>query len=404
MVVGNDMTRDRRVQREAMALADAGHEVRVYAVRAPGTAESEPLGAACIERVELAGWTAKGSGLAGAWRVVRWYGRFAPLVAAAARWRPDVLHAHDLDTVGPASRAARSLGVPLVFDDHEASKVDKLPALIPTDVVGLKLKILQAAVRWLARRGERLERAVRRRGLGGLITVSESLAGRLEERFGGPRAIVVRNVPVAREVERSDALRERLGIAAGDRIVIYHGTVTAGRGVEAAIRATARLGTGHAFVVLGWVWNPDPLRKLAETLRIADRVHLIDGVDEAEMFRLIAAADVALIPLEPTSEGHRYALPNKLFESMMAGLPIVASDVVEIARVLEETGAGVTYPASLTQSPDDIAAAIERVLADPEAARQMGAAGRQAARERYNWEVESQTLVGLYESLAQGRA
>ena len=350
MILGNDFTRDNRVRREAQSLAAAGHRVTIFAVQADGTEAEEDDGDVVIVRTRLPGWVHTGSGFGGAWRVARWWERFAPLVETAmSRDRPDVIHTHDLDTVAPSIRAAKRHRIPLVYDDHEASQVDKLPNYLPDDVAGAKRAILQLGLKHLQRTGHALERQVRAANPAGLITVSESLADDLVRRYGGQRPVVLRNCPPWRSVNRTDALRKKIGAYPDDHLILYHGTVTAGCGVEAAIRAIRLLGPRHVLVVLGWAWRQDLLERLAEEEEVQDRVRFVPGVPEDEMFRLIASADVGVIPTEPNTVGNRYGIPNKLFESLMAGLPVVASDVPEVADIIRTTRAGVLYPARMPQ-------------------------------------------------------
>lgn len=400
MILGNDFTRDARVRREAQSLAAAGHRVTVHAVLTPGTEPEEDVGDVVVVRTRLPDWAYEGSGVRGAVRVLRWYERFGPLVEAALRrGPPEALHAHDLDTVLPSLDAARRLRIPLVYDDHEGSQLDKLPNYLPDDARGLKRAVLRGGVRWLQMRGRRLERAVRAARPAGLITVSQTLADDLVRRFGGPRPVVVRNCPPWRAVERTQALRVRVGAAPGDRLLLYHGTVTEGCGVETAIRALELLGDGHVLVVLGWAWRQDVLERLAAEKGVAAQVRFLPGVPQDEMFRLVASADVGLIPTEPNTVGNRLGIPNKLFESLMSGLPVVASDVPEVAAIVRETGAGVLYPSATPQNPAALAEGIHTLLSDRALWETCSEAGLRASRQQLNWDVESARLVALYDTV-----
>lgn len=400
MILGNDFTRDNRVRREARSLAAAGHRVTVHAVLSKDTEPEEEDGDVLVVRTALPDWAHTGSGLAGAWRVARWYRRFEPLVRdAVARGSPECLHAHDLDTVGPAQEAAGAAGIPLVYDDHEASVVDKLPNYLPADARGFKRAALRAALRSLQQRGNALERRVRARGVRAVITVSEGLADDLVRRFGGPRPVVVRNCPPWRQVERTDALRTRIGAYPEDRLILYHGTVTEGCGVEAAIRALRLMGPRHVLVVLGWAWRQDLLEHLAETEGVASQVRFLHGVPQDEMFRLIASADVGVVPTEPNTVGNVHGIPNKLFECLMGGLPVAASDVPEVAQIVRRTGAGVLYPARLDQDPEPLADAVRALLDDRSLHETCREACLAAARAEFNWDKEGVRLVDLYDRI-----
>jgi glycosyltransferase involved in cell wall biosynthesis len=153
------------------------------------------------------------------------------------------------------------------------------------------------------------------------------------------------------------------------------------------------------LVVLGWAWRQDLLERLAAEEGVAAQVRFIPGVPQDEMFRLIASADVGLIPTEPNTVGNRLGIPNKLFESLMAGLPVVASDVPEVARIVRETGAGVLYPSAMPQSAAALAEGIHTLLTDRALWETCSEAGLRAARATLNWDVESTRLVELYDSV-----
>jgi glycosyltransferase involved in cell wall biosynthesis len=400
MVVNSDPANDTRVKKEARSLTAAGHAVTVFGVHWPGKAPTDgDLGFAVV-RPPMPAWVGARGPINTLRKSAAWYERMRPLVDAAMASSPDVLHAHDLDTVGPASEAARARGVPYVFDDHEASYVDKLPNYAPADARGVKRLALAAITRHLQRRGERLEREVRARGVAAMITVSDSLADQLVARFGGERPVVVRNCPVLRDEPRTDALREKLGLGRDAKILVFHGSVTEGSGIETVIRAMRALPREYVFALIGRVWGQDRYEALARDEGVADRVRIVPFVPEAEMFRLVASADAAVIPTEPNCVGHEFGIPNKLFESLMIGLPVVASAVPEVASILRRTGAGVTYPAAIPQDPTAFADAVRRLCEDRALWDSCRAAGLAAARDELNWEHESKKLVAIYERIA----
>ena len=99
-----------------------------------------------------------------------------------------------------------------------------------------------------------------------------------------------------------------------------------------------------------------------------------------------------------TCLNHYYSLPNKLYEYMMAGVPIVSSNFPELRRVIEEVHCGITVD---PENPGGIAAAVEKLAADPELRRRMADSGRKNAMNRYNWEPQKNKLINLYEEVAK---
>ena len=101
--------------------------------------------------------------------------------------------------------------------------------------------------------------------------------------------------------------------------------------------------------------------------------------------------------IQPTTLNHRYTTPQKLFESMAAGVPVVASDLPGMAPIIRATGAGVLCDPT---SPASIAEAITSVVtASPVERDAMRERALRAAHDRYNWEAQLDTLFGVYREL-----
>lgn len=140
----------------------------------------------------------------------------------------------------------------------------------------------------------------------------------------------------------------------------------------------------------------DRLLRRARTEGVADRIHLVGSVPSAQVPQTLADADVAVVYVRPICLSYLYSLPNKLFESIHAGLPIVAADLPDTAEVVRRYGVGEVFDA---RTPADLAAAIRAVLADPGHYRRAAVA---AARD-LTWEHEAARMVALYDRVLTGR-
>ncbi len=138
---------------------------------------------------------------------------------------------------------------------------------------------------------------------------------------------------------------------------------------------------------------------------VADRVHVLAAVPPDVLIDWVRDADVAVMPIRDSTLNHRLSTPNKLFEALAAGVPIVASDLPEMRRIVMDDPAG---PLGLLCDPTDpasIAGAIADLLGRPAADRAaLRERCRTAARDRWNWETESARLVALYADLAAASA
>ena len=106
------------------------------------------------------------------------------------------------------------------------------------------------------------------------------------------------------------------------------------------------------------------------------------------------------ITTQPIGLNNRYSLPNKLFQYMAAGIPVLATDFAQIREVVVGSGAGLVAD---TTSPELIAAALSELLADPAAARAMGDRGHEAVESRYNWATSEAALLDAYERVRARR-
>ena len=320
-------------------------------------------------------------------------GEWADAVARAA---PDaeIAHAKALIALPVARRAVRRTAgrrgrfVYDVADLHtESARLVKLPG----------------ALRALVRRRE--GRLVREAA--GVLAATTSMAGEVARRFHVPPPVVLLNCPPAWHPETpesidSDRLAVALGLPAGpDRrpIVLYQGAFRVDQGIEELVAATddpAFLATGAIVAFLGFGQLEPWLR--AEAARRPDRMAVLPAVPEAELLDWTAGADVAFVGAPPRTINQRLTLPNKLFQALMAGVPIVVGTGTEHCRLTLAEAVGRCCD---VDSPASIAAAIAELLASEPAEREaLRAHCRSVALERYSWEATRGGLVELYRRLA----
>ncbi len=410
MFVYDDVTHDTRVRREAASLAAVGHEVtiigrptdltstaidetrldgiRVIRVPLPDRWRSRwRIGGAPLRVIARAVGRLRGrhdGGRTLAWLViwrfaVRGWARRAAALAPPA----DVLHGHDLSGL-LAAIAADTDGVPIVYDSHElfleAGTVARQPG-------------------WARRGLVRFERRASR-AAAAVVTVNNDIADELVERYGIVRPIVVHNCP-PRPIGRPDRLllREAAGIGSTTPIILCHGGFQANRGIEQVALSLLEAGLEGAHLVLLGKRTPI-LEPILADVRLQGRVHLLPPVDPEDVGAFVAGADVAAMAIQPTSLNHLLSTPNKLFESLAAGVPVVSSDSPVRRRIVIDDVDGPLGAVCDPTSPASIALAIRSIIDLPEVDRaDLRERCLRAARERWNWESESARLVELYRRL-----
>jgi glycosyltransferase involved in cell wall biosynthesis len=233
-----------------------------------------------------------------------------------------------------------------------------------------------------------------------VITVNRPYADILARRLGIAPPAVVMNCPEAWTPSEPppDLIRTALGLAAGTRVVLYQGQLITDRGLEQAIEAIPEV-PDAALVLLGFGRLEGALRRAATEQRYLGRVFVLPPVPPDDLLAWSASADVLVMPIQPTSLNHRYTTPQKLFEAIAVGVPVVASDLPGMAEIVRAIDAGLLCDPT---SPASISAAIRGVLDVDEATR---AARRlrilAAAHDRYSWEAQAAVLHGLYRELLE---
>ncbi len=317
------------------------------------------------------------------WGVLGW-ARAASAAAPAA----DVYHGHDLTGLPAAVRARARKGGLVVYDSHESFMDSGSNVNRP--------RWAKAILRWFERRQARHAAA--------LVTVNRSLGELLGARLGLDRVVVVYNCPARWEApaERPDLLRRATSLPPGTPIALYHGAFSPHRGLEELAESLLVPGMEAVHAVyLGYGSQEAALRAMARDPRYGGRLHVLEAVAPDVLPAWVASADVGVMAIQASTLNHRLSSPNKLFESIATGLPVVVSDFVEMRRIVLDDPDGPLGAVCDPADPVSVAAAIRSILdLPPEDREALRARCLRAAHERWNWETESSRLVALYDSLA----
>lgn len=319
---------------------------------------------------------------------------------------PDLVLASDVYTLPAASRLARRLHIPLVFDSRE----------LYSAIAALHHRPL---TQWVWNRIQRRALRVRQRDdipmL--LLTVNDVLAERLREEFPRHPVEVIPNYPrrdtvkqpndarQGTDVEPNDlrrgsdidafALRELYRIPAEARLLVFQGGIQEGRGALCAVEAMPLLAPHHLLFLGDGPLYPE-LKARAFALGCEDRVHLHGAVPARDLAAWTRSADVGLCLIEDRGESYRYSLPNKFFEYVHAGLPVVASPLPLIADFVRTSHVGVVAD---DWSPTAIAHAVQAVNRGDEMFR----TACLQWRERWCWESVEPTIRRVFMELHHSR-
>ncbi len=402
MALYGDATFDSRVRREATALGNAGYKVVLVCLGDSSPPTDLPPSVRVEIRIPTASSALPGVAnpflggadgrLARLFRPASWllsYGRNLRSwghLALEAAGPVDIWHLHDLPAL--AALAPRLRGrVPYVYDSHE-------------------IFLEAGTARRLRGPARTYLRALERRLVGGaaaLVTVNDSLAQLLGHRYRPRRTLVVHNCPGrwTAPADAPDLLRRAAGIPLDAAVVLYHGSLGGGRGIEQLLAALVARGMENVhLVLLGPGDGRATYRAMTADPRWAGRAHILDAISPAELLPWVATADVGGVLIQRTSLNHLLSTPNKLFECLAAGVPVLASDFPTMRRIVLDPALGPLGQVCDPADPAAIAGALRSILSlEPAAKAELRARCLAAAHDRWSWEVESAGLVELYNDL-----
>jgi glycosyltransferase involved in cell wall biosynthesis len=230
-----------------------------------------------------------------------------------------------------------------------------------------------------------------------VTTVNQSIAREMASRYGVAEPGVILNAPEAADdalpVPRNTLLRDDLGIESGKLLFLFQGNLSINRNLEALVEAMALVEAQDVVLVL---MGPGETKRhelegMAERLGLLQtRVLFHDPVPQRDLLRYSASADVGLIPYPAIDVNTTLCTPNKLFEFLVAGVPILANDLPELRRFVLGNKAGMTHAMG---SPIEIAAAIDAMVRSDRDAFRAGAA---AAAPNMTWAAQEPAVLDAY--------
>lgn len=296
---------------------------------------------------------------------------------------PQIVHAHDLRTLGAGAVLAERHGAQLIYDAHEYE-----PERTPP---------LPAAERRVIETFE--DRALGESG--SVVTVSESIVGLYRRRLPDREITLVQNAPDLRLFGSNVAgLRKRTGVAPDAPLAVFVGLPQLGmRGMQVTLEAMAQV-PELALAVIGPRWKAVDAELMAavHTDGMADRVHLLDPVAPNDVVPVIRDADLSFCLIQDVTLSYRYSMPNKLFEAVLAGVPTVVSDFPDMGGFIRKHCAGLVVDQT---DPDAVAEAVRTILSDRAAFVPSGEA-RTRLEAVASWQGQESMLLDLYERVLDG--
>lgn len=367
-IVLNEFTNDSRVWKVSNSLASFGYQPTVVAMHEDGLQKKESVAGVKVERISLFSrpWPK--------WKPIQFLKYMEFLFRVTFKFRKfKFVHCNDLNAL-PVGLLIKCFGrnVKVVYDCHEYE----------TEVNGLK-GIEKKAIKYLELLLIRYADKV--------ITVSGSIADDYASMYKIPKPQVVLNCPPYIDQYKKNYFRKKFGIRENQTIFLYQGGLSKGRGIELLLEVFSNLEFDHTVLVcMGY----GPLEELVKIKsHQSSRIFFHTAVSPEVLLSYTSSADYGVSFIEDSCLSYRYCLPNKVFEYLMAGLPVLTSNLCEMKRLVETECVGVVAEENTVKG---FKKAVSDSLAQDYPAIQNNVF---EARKKYCWEEQEKILKEVYDAL-----
>ncbi len=291
----------------------------------------------------------------------------------------DILLSNDLDTLPANYLISKIKKIPLVYDSHEY--FTGVPELVNRKKTQSIWKKIESVIL------PQLKYA---------YTVNDSIAGLYKDEYG-VRFQVIRNLPESNRIMHRDRklLRRELGLPTDQPIVILQGAgINIQRGAEEAVEAMQYLDDCLLLIVGGGDVMP-VLKKMTKDLNLKNKIRFEGKKPPGELMLYTQACNLGLSLDKDTNINYRYSLPNKLFDYIHAGIPVLASDLPEVKKIVETYQVG---RIAQHHNPEYLAGMIKGMLSDQEA-NENWKSKLAAAADKLNWETERIKLLAIFNNI-----
>ncbi len=293
-------------------------------------------------------------------------GYFFFALPRAISLKADIYHSHDLNTLLVGFIASKFNKSTLIYDSHE---------LCVEMSSGFK-KII-----W------RLMESFLIRGVNYTITVNESIASELSHRYKIKKPLVIMNC-----APHLNSPTPKLSNS--QPIILYEGAYMKDRNLTNIIKSAMYIKKG-VIIFIGSGEIEQELKSLTKKLGVEKKIRFVEKVSYKDIMKFIYKCDIGLSIYPKTSLNNYYATPNKLFEYISAGIPVIGSNFPEMKRIIEGNNIGIVVN---PDSSEEIGEAINRITSDKKLYEDMKK-NIEKVKKIYNWENEVKKLIGLYKNI-----
>lgn len=364
LIVLNNFLNDSRVLKEAMSLQNMGFVVQVVALHEEALQEFEKIQNISVHRIKLKSrdWSKK--------KIVQILKYFEYMYRFVKSYKKsDFIHCNDLNTLpmGVVIKKFFNKNAKVIYDAHEY-EINDIP-----NQSKISIKIKYILEKFLIKYAD------------SVITVSNSIADEYVKLYNIKKPYLVLNTPPLQEIKKHDFFRKTFNIAKEEKIFLYQGGLSDGRGIEILLESFKK--NKNTIVFMGYGSLESLVKKYANKYK---NIFYHEAVSPDVLLNYTSSADFGILFYENNCLNHNFCSPNKMFEYIMAGLPIIVSNLHEMKNLVQTYKIGVV---AKENSPKELSKATEEIqnLNEKELNKNL-----RKAREIFNWQEQEKVLRDCY--------
>lgn len=384
MILQSEFPPDVRIEKEGRTLLQHGYEIHLLCNKFKESGDvRELINGIHIHRISVVSKSNKVNKLLnmpfpGNYR---WYNFIKEKIGEI---KPDIIHVHDLPLMMTGIKLGRKFNIPVIFDRHE-DYPEALRMWKQSGIVAKTIKhpaVVQQIERYSVRNADHI-----------LVVIDEAKEKLEKMGISGEKISVVSNTVVETDYIESPYQKNENAIT-----IVYTGTFSPSRGLETAIEGMVHVKSDlpeSRLVLVGDGADKsvkENLEELARNLNLEKDIIFTGWATRDVMWDYIRKASVCIVP-QPSHPFTNNTIPHKLFEYMLYGKPVVVSDAKPLKRIVGENNCGTVFK---SRSPESFAQAVIDCYRNKE---NFGLNGKNAVKNKYNWETDGKTLIHAYENL-----
>ena len=370
LIVLNNFKNDSRVLKEAISLQNIGYQIKVVALHEDTLGEFDTVSNISVHRIRLKSkeWSKK--------RFIQLVKYFEFIYKVVKEYKhSDILHCNDLNAlpIGVIVKKFFNKSAKIVYDAHEYEINDR-----PNESK-YSIKIKYFFEKWLIKYADRV------------ITVSDAIAKEYVKLYDIEKPALVLNAPPYVSIKKKNIFRETFNISEDKTIFLYQGGLSNGRGIEILLETFKQMKNSKSVIVFMGYGVLENI--VVESSQEYENIYYHKAVSPTILLNYTSSADFGILFYENNCLNHYLCSPNKMFEYLMAEIPVVVSNLYEMRRLVENSSIGIV---AKENSPKGLNIAIKEAI---QLDRQKLHNNIQKVKTIYNWEEQEKILLKVYEGL-----